>query len=103
LTLGVGGGQDILQARYHGIRNITGIELNPQLVELLCKTYADYAGRLLGGETRVQIGDMRGFMEKTRSLLAIHFGFGAVIMVALSLYLLVAVSFPGAGKGERSA
>jgi hypothetical protein len=37
------------------------------------------------------------------TLLAIHFGFGAVIMVAPTLYLLVAVSFPGAGKGERLA
>ncbi len=66
LILGIGGGQDILQARYHGISNITGVELNPRLVELLGETYSDFAGRLLGGETRVRIGDMRGFMEKNQ-------------------------------------
>lgn len=66
LVLGIGGGQDILQARYHGIKSITGVELNPQLVELLGGQYADYAGQLLRGETQVHIGDMRGFMEKNQ-------------------------------------
>ncbi len=67
MILGIGGGQDILQARYHGRENITAVELNPQLVQLLAGEYAEYSGNLLGGNTRVHIGDMRGFMEQSQT------------------------------------
>jgi spermidine synthase len=64
--LGVGGGQDILQARYHGVRSITGVELNPQFVELLGVRYGQFSGNLLSAPgVTVHIGDMRGFMEQS--------------------------------------
>ncbi|EKD39693.1 MAG: hypothetical protein ACD_75C00320G0002 [uncultured bacterium] len=66
LILGVGGGQDILQAKYHGVHSITGVELNPQMVRLLTGKYAQFSGNLLGAGIAVHIGDMRGFMEGSR-------------------------------------
>lgn len=65
--LGVGGGQDILQAKYHGVRSITGVELNPQFIEMLGNRYAQFSGNLLNvpGVT-VHVGDMRGFMAQSR-------------------------------------
>lgn len=65
LILGIGGGQDILQARVHRPGKITAVELNPQLVDLLADEYAGYSGKLLL-DTKVHIGDMRGFIKKTR-------------------------------------
>jgi hypothetical protein len=66
LILGIGGGQDILQARYHDLKEITAVELNGQLVDLLTGEYAEYSGNLLRDHVRVHIGDMRGFMTENR-------------------------------------
>lgn len=66
LILGIGGGQDILQARYHDLKDITAVELNGQLVDLLTGEYAEYSGHLLNEYVRVHIGDMRGFMAENR-------------------------------------
>ncbi|MDK9705636.1 MAG: hypothetical protein OEL83_01180 [Desulforhopalus sp.] len=65
LILGIGGGQDILQARFHRPEKITAVELNPQIVDLLAGEYAEYSGNLLE-DTKVHIGDMRGFITKSR-------------------------------------
>lgn len=67
LILGVGGGQDILQAKYHGVESITGVELNPLFIELLTGKYAGFSGNLLEGPgTVIHLGDMRGFLERSR-------------------------------------
>lgn len=66
LILGIGGGQDILQAKFHRVDSITGVELNPQMIELLTGKYAEFSGNLLGQGTQVHLGDMRGFMESSR-------------------------------------
>lgn len=63
-VLGIGGGADILQAKYHGAKRITGVELNRQLVELLQTAYRDFSGNLLGGNTEIYIGDIRGFVAQ---------------------------------------
>lgn len=67
LLLGVGGGQDILQARLHGAGRIVGVELNPQFIELLSGRYAGFSGNLLARPgVRVHVGDIRGFLEESR-------------------------------------
>jgi hypothetical protein len=44
--IGVGGGRDVLSARVFGVHDITGVELNPILVDLLVKRkeFAEFAG-----------------------------------------------------------
>lgn len=64
LVLGAGGGSNILQARYHGVPHIEGVELNPQLINLLREDYADFTGNLLKTENiQVYEGEARGFMS----------------------------------------
>lgn len=46
VVIGPGGGIDILVALYHHVTNVIGVELNPEKVRLLEKTYYQYSGRL---------------------------------------------------------
>jgi len=67
LVLGAGAGADVLQARYHGAAQIDAVELNPQVVDLVRRRHADYAGGIYGGglsgsQVRVHIAEARGFV-----------------------------------------
>jgi hypothetical protein len=65
LLLGLGGGQDVLQARYHRIPAITAVELNPQMVALLRDDYGAYSGGLLSGDDlSVHIGELRDVLRQ---------------------------------------
>jgi len=41
-VIGVGGGRDLLSAKYFGFRDVTGVELNPIFVNLLTDSLRDY-------------------------------------------------------------
>jgi len=43
LIIGVGGGNDIVNALAFGAKNIVGVEINPQTISLMQHEYADYA------------------------------------------------------------
>jgi hypothetical protein len=70
LVLGAGAGADVLQAHYHGARQIDAVELNPQIVDLVRRRFADYAGGIYSGGTgsamsgivRVHVAEARGFV-----------------------------------------
>ena len=64
LILGAGGGADLLLARYHEVARIEAVELNPDVVSLARRTFADFTGGLYdlpGVELHVQ--EARGFLE----------------------------------------
>lgn len=62
LILGVGGGEGVLRAQRLGVESIVGVELNPQVAELLATSFADPSGRLFEPEgTELHIGDARGY------------------------------------------
>ncbi len=64
LILGAGGGSSVLQARYHAVPNIDAVELNQQIVALLQKDYAGFAGNIYNhSNTRVYIDEARGFVR----------------------------------------
>jgi len=66
LILGAGGGQDVLQARYHGASHIDAVELNPLMIDLLTGPYAEFAGRLYDAkDTRVHVGEARAFIANS--------------------------------------
>lgn len=70
LVLGAGGGSDILQARYNGVKDIDAVELNPQLIELLQKNYRTFSGDLYGKENlhidfNIYADEARGFVTKS--------------------------------------
>jgi len=74
LVLGAGAGADVLQARYHGARQIDAVELNPQVVDLVRRRFADYAGGIyadgddsgLPGSARLHVAEARGFVTASQ-------------------------------------
>ena len=67
VVLGAGAGADVLQAHYHGARQIDAVELNPQVVDLVRRRCADYAGGIYSGGSasapvRVHVAEARGFV-----------------------------------------
>jgi len=62
LVLGAGAGADVLQAHYHGASRIDAVELNPQVVDLVQRRFADYAGGVYSGIARVRVAEARGFV-----------------------------------------
>jgi hypothetical protein len=64
LIIGAGGGTDVLQAKLHDIDNIDAVELNPQIVELLNKTYSSFAGHLYQqNNVNIHIKEARSFLS----------------------------------------
>ena len=66
LVLGAGGGSDVLLALYHGAKSIHGVELNPQMTELVGDTYAEFAG-FIYNDPRVTLHtkEARGFVAQS--------------------------------------
>ncbi|HYE34473.1 SAM-dependent methyltransferase [Methylocaldum sp.] len=46
LVLGAGGGSEVLQAIYHDAERIDAVELNPQMLDLVSRDYAAFAGHV---------------------------------------------------------
>jgi spermidine synthase len=46
LVIGAGGGLDILTALHYGATHVTGVEINPIILDSVRNTYADFAGHL---------------------------------------------------------
>ena len=46
LVIGIGGGRDILTSLVFGQRHVTGVEINPDIIEILTCRFRDYAGNL---------------------------------------------------------
>jgi hypothetical protein len=81
LVIGLGGAPDILAARYHGARSITGVEVNRTTIDLVRGPY----GRMMDdpyGDPRVTVvhADGRGFVERTRE------GYDALVMTGADTY-----------------
>ena len=67
LVLGGGGGTDVLAAFYHGVRDVTVAELNPQVVDLVGNEFSDYAGGVYSDKrVRVHIAEARSFVSRSR-------------------------------------
>ena len=65
LTIGSGGGLDILLARKNQAKQITAIDLNSDLVALLKGPYADFTGRLAEDpNTRIEAAEGRSFLMR---------------------------------------
>jgi len=70
LVLGAGAGADVLQAHYHGARQVDAVELNPQVVDLVRRKFAAYAGGIYSASVdsgmppivRVHVAEARGFV-----------------------------------------
>jgi len=63
LLSGAGAGSDILQALYFDVENISTVELNPQLIELV-RERPDFSGRIFDRDNvHIHIGEARSFIS----------------------------------------
>ncbi len=67
-VVGVGAGRDLLAAKWFGLRNVVGIELNPLIIKILTER-RDLAGfsnidRLEG--VRIEVDEARSWLARTR-------------------------------------
>jgi Spermine/spermidine synthase domain len=66
LVLGAGAGADVCQAIVHGARHIDAVELNPQVVELVERDFAEFSGKPYSRpEVALHLGEARGFVAGT--------------------------------------
>jgi len=69
LVLGAGGGGDVLQAIYHGARRIDAVEINPELIALVRREHAAFAGGLYDlPEVTVHAAEARSFVARGQAL-----------------------------------
>jgi hypothetical protein len=67
LIIGAGGGSDILQALYHNTQKIDGVELNPQMVEIVKNKYSDFTGNIYSlKNVNIHIAEAREFITSSK-------------------------------------
>jgi spermidine synthase len=63
LVVGIGGGKDILAALALGANHVTGVELNPLMIEIVQETFADFTGAPLSDpRVTVVVGEGRNYV-----------------------------------------
>lgn len=66
LILGAGGGSDVLSAIYHGASEVTAVEINPQVADLVRSKYREFAGDIYNiSGVRLNVAESRRFLAKT--------------------------------------
>lgn len=65
-VIGVGGGRDVLTSMVFGQRRIVGVEINPDIINVLSKRFGDYAGHL-DSRPSVELlpGEARSVIERS--------------------------------------
>jgi SAM-dependent methyltransferase len=67
LVIGAGGGRDILTALWFGSPDVTGVELNRDIVRWVRERYARFAGHVYSRpEVRIVVDDGRNFVRASR-------------------------------------
>jgi hypothetical protein len=62
MIIGPGGGNEIFVAHSMGARRIVGVELNPAMLDVTLRTYADFSGHLYGADNaRAVVSEGRAF------------------------------------------
>jgi spermidine synthase len=67
-VIGVGGGRDVMAAHLFGVKDITGVELNPIFIDLLTKDpfYAPYSNITAIPGLRLHVDDARSWFAATK-------------------------------------
>ena len=64
-VIGVGGGRDVLSQRLFGVPDVTGVEINPIIIDILKRRFSDYTaiGRLDG--VKLEVDEARSWFART--------------------------------------
>lgn len=67
LVIGPGGGRDVLTALVMGAREVTGVEINPAIVETVRGAFGDFSGSLYDDpRVRIVVHEGREYLRRTR-------------------------------------
>ena len=64
-VIGVGGGRDILSQRLFGVRNVTGVEINPIIIDLLNRRFSDYTAIATLDGVKFEVDEARSWFART--------------------------------------
>ncbi|MBM4422419.1 MAG: hypothetical protein FJ030_03375 [Chloroflexi bacterium] len=64
--MGPGGGRDVLSALAFGAREVTGVELNPAVIDAVRDHFGEYSGRLYDRpDVHIAVGDARAYIAQS--------------------------------------
>jgi hypothetical protein len=67
-VIGVGGGRDILSQRLFGVRDVTGIEINPIIIDILKRRFSDYTAIATLDGVKLEVDEARSWFARTPRL-----------------------------------
>ncbi|WGS18710.1 hypothetical protein [Bradyrhizobium sp. ISRA463] len=65
-VIGVGGGRDILSQRLFGLRDITGVEINPIIIDVLEHQFSGYTAIAALDGVKFEVDEARSWFARTR-------------------------------------
>jgi len=68
LHIGAGGGMDLLAAKHYGVEDVTGIEINPVIVQAVQNEFKEYSGGIYSGDIKgikIVVDEGRNFIESS--------------------------------------
>jgi hypothetical protein len=64
-VIGVGGGRDILSQHLFGVRDVTGVEINPIIIDLLNRRFSDYTAIATLDGVKFEVDEARSWFART--------------------------------------
>ena len=64
-VIGVGGGRDVLSQRLFGLGDVTGIEINPIIVDILKHHFSDYTAIAVLDGVKFEVDEARSWFART--------------------------------------
>src|SRR6266699_1854709 len=64
-VIGVGGGRDVLSQRLFGVSDVTGIEINPIIIDLLKRRFSDYTAIATLDGVKFEVDEARSWFART--------------------------------------
>ena len=64
-VIGVGGGRDVLSQRLYGLSDVTGVEINPIIIDALRARFADYTTIAALDGVRFEVDEARSWFART--------------------------------------
>src|SRR5262249_31652502 len=64
-VLGVGGGRDVLSQRLFGVKDATGVEINPITIDLLKRRFSDYTAIARLDGVTLEVDEARSWFART--------------------------------------
>jgi SAM-dependent methyltransferase len=65
-VIGVGGGRDVLSQRLFGLRDVTGVEINPIIIDVLERQFSGYTAIAALDGVRFEVDEARSWFARTR-------------------------------------